>query len=410
MAGEAPSVGSFPNAPGMVTITWDHSGDDVFWFHVELESPWSFWFADRDKRGWSVSGLQPAHTYRFRVCAVYELEGSCSDWTTVTTLPPPAQETPVTTPPPPEASPLLPAFVGSFEPLAIPGMLARHRNSLGEVSAITTDLDRADSTFRIHPIGNGDLIRLEASNFPGCFLRHQSFRVHLHRDDGSDLFRQDSTFKTGRRGLFGWTRLESVNFPGHFLRHRNFELWLDADDGSPLFAEDATWRRLPPPLRNGPPGAISIRSDNFPARYMRHRDALAFITPVHSDLDRRDATFVIRKALLLPGDPASPGFEGAHEISVSLESVNFPGHFLRHQGFRLKLHQNDGSVLFRQDASFMFQGGNDVEGNRGFSLESVNFPGHFVRHSNFELWLAESDGSTLFAQDASWWPAPSFLS
>ena len=394
----------------MVTITWDHSGDGVFWFVVESESPGAFTIADRDKRIWSVTGLQPAHTYRFRVCAVFEFDRSCSDWTTVTTLPAPAQETPVVTPPPPEASPLLPAFVGSFEPLGLPGMLARHRNSLGEVSAIANDLDRADATFRIHPIGNGDLIRLEASNFPGHFLRHQNFRVHLHRDDGSDLFQQDSTFKTGRRGLFAWTRLESVNFPGHFLRHRNFEMWLDADDGSALFASDANWRRLPPPLRNVPPAAISIRSDNFPARYMRHRDSLGFITPVSGDLDRHDATFVVRKALLEPSDPRAPGFDGAHEISVSLESVNFPGHFLRHQDFRLKLHHYDGDLLFRQDASFMFQDGNDVAGNAGFSLESVNFPGHFVRHSNFELWLAENDGSELLGQDATWWPTPSFLS
>lgn len=289
-------------------------------------------------------------------------------------------------------------------------MLARHRNSLGEVSEITSDLDRADATFRIRPIGNGDMIRLEASNFPGCFLRHQNFRIHLHKDEGSDLFRQDSTFRTSRRGTFGWTRLESVNFPGHFLRHRNFELFIDPDDGSALFAEDATWRRLPPPFRNVPPGAISIQSDNFRGLFVRHRKALGVITPVSSDLDRRDATFVIRKALLLPGDPTPPGFAGSHEISVSLESVNFPGHFLRHQDFRLKLHQNDGSVLFRQDASFMCQDGNNVEGNGGFSLESVNFPGHFVRHSNFELFLAATDGSDLFARDATWQPAPSLLS
>ena len=90
--------------------------------------------------------------------------------------------------------------------------------------------------------------------------------------------------------------------------------------------------------------------------------------------------------------------------------MNFPGHFLRHQDFRLKLHHYDGDLLFRQDASFMFQDGNDVAGNAGFSLESVNFPGHFVRHSNFELWLAENDGSELFGHDATWWPTPSFLS
>jgi hypothetical protein len=409
MSGEAPtSVTSFPNAPGAATIVWEHSGIDVFWFVVELESPGTFWIADHDKRVWSVTGLQPAHAYRFRVCAVYAFDRNCSDWTSVTTLQSPVDQ-PTTTPPPPEAARPLAAFVGGFEPLAIPGMMARHRNGLGEVSAISSDLDRADATFRIHP-GADDTVRFEASNFPGRFLRHQNFRVHLHQDDGSPLFRQDSTFKMSRRGLFAWARIESTNFPGRFLRHRNFELWVEPDDGSTQFAQDATWRRLPPPVRFVPPGAISLQSSNFPGRFVRHRDGLGFITPVQTDLDKRDSTFVIRKALLKPEDPRAPGFSGAHEISVSLESVNFPGHFLRHQDFRIKLHQDDGTVLFRQDASFMYQDGDDPAGNGGFSLESVNLPGHFLRHSNFELWLASSDGSDLFAHDATWYPATSLMS
>jgi len=43
----------------MATIAWEHSGIDVFWLVVELESPRTFWIADRDKRVWSATGLQP---------------------------------------------------------------------------------------------------------------------------------------------------------------------------------------------------------------------------------------------------------------------------------------------------------------------------------------------------------------
>lgn len=406
---EAPSsVQSFANAPGMVTVVWEHDGEDAFWFVVEQEEPYTFWVADLGKRVWTITGLQPGHTYRYRVCAVHLTSRSCSEFTAVSTFPAPPDPAPVV-PPPPEASPPLSALVSGWEPVHLRGLMVRHRNGFGEVSTIGSDLDRADATFRIHPIGSGDLLRLEASNFPGQFLRHQDFRVKLHADDGSDLFRQDSTFRVGRRGLFAWTRLESVNFPGHFVRHRNFELWLDPDDGSELFDKDAVWRRLPPPLRNAPPGALAIQSDNFPGRFARHRDSLGFITFVESDLDRRDAAFVFRAALLQPGDPAGALPGDAHEISVSLESVNFPGHYLRHQDFRIKLHRDDGNLLFRQDASFMFQGGTSVEGNSNFSLESVNLPGHFVRHSNFELWLAANDGSDLFGRDSTWRPTPSLL-
>ena len=40
MADEQPSnLVAFANAPGMITLTWDHSGDDVYWFVIEQESP-----------------------------------------------------------------------------------------------------------------------------------------------------------------------------------------------------------------------------------------------------------------------------------------------------------------------------------------------------------------------------------
>ena len=36
---------------------------------------------------------------------------------------------------------------------------------------------------------------------------------------------------------------------------------------------------------------------------------------------------------------------------VSLESINYPGHFLRHQNFRAKLSRFEPSQLFRDDSS-----------------------------------------------------------
>ena len=140
-----------------------------------------------------------------------------------------------------------------------------------------------------------------------------------------------------------------------------------------------------------------IRVVQLPLPLDRHRNSLGELTPIVSALDRADATFIARAGLGL-------------EIAVSLESVNFPGHFLRHQDFRLKLHRNDGSDLFRNDATFMYNDGAAWEGNRGVSLESVNFPGHFIRHFNFQLWLAQSDGSEVFGNDATWQPVPARMS
>ncbi|MGH2598670.1 MAG: fibronectin type III domain-containing protein, partial [Dehalococcoidia bacterium] len=101
-------ISAFPNAPGMVTLEWVHSGDDVFWFVVELETPFAYWTPDHDKRVWSVTGLEPSTTYRFRVCAVYDFNRICSDedgigYVSITTMPP---EQPPPPPPPPVHAPL----------------------------------------------------------------------------------------------------------------------------------------------------------------------------------------------------------------------------------------------------------------------------------------------------------------
>jgi len=34
----------------------------------------------------------------------------------------------------------------------------------------------------------------ESVNFPCYYIRHQSFRLYIHRIDGSELFRKDATF------------------------------------------------------------------------------------------------------------------------------------------------------------------------------------------------------------------------
>lgn len=37
---------------------------------------------------------------------------------------------------------------------------------------------------------------------------------------------------------------------------------------------------------------------------------------------------------------------------AAFESSNFPGYYLRLQGYQIKLHPIDGSNLFKKDASF----------------------------------------------------------
>ncbi|MCA9682844.1 MAG: AbfB domain-containing protein [Myxococcales bacterium] len=116
---------------------------------------------------------------------------------------------------------------------------------------------------------------------------------------------------------------------------------------------------------------ISLKSVNYPTRYVRHRNFMGELTEVASELDRKDSSFVIR-----------PGNAGGD--SISFESVNYPGQFLRHQNFELKLHKREDSDLYRKDTSFKAVPG--VVG-RGVSFESVNYPGHYIRHCSFRMFI-----------------------
>lgn len=134
-------------------------------------------------------------------------------------------------------------------------------------------------------------------------------------------------------------------------------------------------------------GRQSLESVNYPDHFIRHANYLGEITPISTALDRQDSTFVV-----VPSLNGRPG-------AVSIESTNYPGYFLRHQNFRLNLSRYDSTPLFNDDASFFVRPG--LADPRGISLESVNYPGHFIRHSSFHLFLNPIDGSTLFRQDAT---------
>jgi hypothetical protein len=137
-------------------------------------------------------------------------------------------------------------------------------------------------------------------------------------------------------------------------------------------------------------GMCSLQSYNYPNHFIRHANFLGEITPISSDLDRKDSTFRIVAGL-------------ADSRHVSFESLNYPGHYLRHQDFRLKLQKFDGSQLFRQDATFKMVPG--LADGSWSSFESVNYPGHYIRHRNFHLYI-ERGNDDLFRKDVTFRAAP----
>lgn len=159
---------------------------------------------------------------------------------------------------------------------------------------------------------------------------------------------------------------------------------------------------------------ISLRSTNFPDRFIRHQNSLGELTqiPPESDLDRQDATFWI------------PDGAGVGSM-VMLRSSNFPLHVFRHQDFRLKLQEYNPPLspppesglgsrpetpeeqLLREDASFFLVPG--LADSSAFSFRSFNFPDRFIRHRDFHLFVEPVDSDHLADATLIWaapWAAP----
>ncbi len=139
--------------------------------------------------------------------------------------------------------------------------------------------------------------------------------------------------------------------------------------------------------------SLRVTTPGYTNRYARHQNSLGFTEVVDansSTLLKEDATWRIVPGL---ADPAC----------YSFESRNYPGHYLRHQAFRVRKDPNDNSALFRADATWCTQAGTG-----GVRLSASNYPGQYLRHRNAELWLATPGGPNAwdspqsFTEDTTW--------
>lgn len=114
---------------------------------------------------------------------------------------------------------------------------------------------------------------------------------------------------------------------------------------------------------------VQFESSNIGANYIRHQSGRGKIannvTPI------ADSQWKIVPGL---ADP----------YLISIESVNFPGSFLRHRNGEVWSDPNDGSAIFKADATWRKQQG--VGNGDLVSFESYNFPGNYLRHRNFLLY------------------------
>lgn len=132
-------------------------------------------------------------------------------------------------------------------------------------------------------------------------------------------------------------------------------------------------------------GVGTLQSFNYPDHYIRHKDYLGEITPIKSTQDKRDSEFRI-----------VPGL--ADSRYISFESVNHPGYYFRHSGFRIRLQKSDGSAQFKKDATFKKVAG---RANASWnSFEALSQPSFYIRHSHFHLYI-DNAGDALSKKDST---------
>ncbi|MFE8011624.1 family 43 glycosylhydrolase [Streptomyces antibioticus] len=124
-------------------------------------------------------------------------------------------------------------------------------------------------------------------------------------------------------------------------------------------------------------------SANHPDRFVRHWEFRARIEAGVSPL--ADSQFRVVTGL-------------AGTDTVSLESANYPGYYLRHRNFEVWVERNDGTAGFAADAAFHRRTG--LSDTAGVSFESYNYPGRYVRHYDYLLYV-QTPGTATDRADAT---------
>ncbi|ROQ35960.1 RNA polymerase sigma factor (sigma-70 family) [Streptomyces sp. PanSC19] len=135
-----------------------------------------------------------------------------------------------------------------------------------------------------------------------------------------------------------------------------------------------------------PLGAQSLESVDQPGLFVTYAGDFATLGPVSASSSAQGRQRVTLTVLGGLADSRCVTFRAAD------------GRYLRHQYLRLRLSTDDGSELFREDATFCPRPGT-VAGS--VTLHAHNYPGSVLRHRDGGVWLDGSDGTPAFAGQAS---------
>ncbi|XPF93628.1 DUF1800 family protein [Colwellia sp. RE-S-Sl-9] len=89
---------------------------------------------------------------------------------------------------------------------------------------------------------------------------------------------------------------------------------------------------------------------------------------------------------------------------ISLESANYPGHFVQHVESKVRI-----SAIEPEEVTAQWKVVEGLAGEGTFSLESVDVPGNFLRHRKGNILLQPFEDKQLYREDASWFWKDGFV-
>lgn len=140
---------------------------------------------------------------------------------------------------------------------------------------------------------------------------------------------------------------------------------------------------------------LRVTTPGYTDRFLAHSGSSVttqVLTSSSSSSARAAGTWTVRAGL-------------ANDQCFSFESSDAPGSFIRHYNFKLQLNANDGSKVFKEDATFCTQAG--LSG-KGTALRAWGYPARYFRHYNNVVYAASQggpndfDNSASYADDVSW--------
>lgn len=200
---------------------------------------------------------------------------------------------------------------------------------------------------------------------------YDKYKIEIS-NDGVNYATIDRTTNTA----YGFTT-DAVHFTARYVRINlvNAVLW---NNPSNWYTPSLYEVRLYGPSTAEATGYSRFDSYNYPGYYIRHSNFIARI-------DQNVTPALDSQFRVVPGLASSS--------SVSLESINFPGYFLkRDSSNQLVLAQFDNTAAFNQDATFNIVTGWGNSSN--ISFQSYSQPTYYIRHYNFVLRLEVINASS----------------